>query len=95
MAVARASRFVRREKAGLRGRERLSHLDDALESQSAEGKESLRQEGSEEPRQEHLALIAAITLEGAMGESMTLEGGATDAEAFEEAYVEHFPLRPH
>jgi transposase len=33
-------------------------------------------------------LIAAITLEGAMGESMTVEG-ATDAEAFE-TYVEHF-----
>jgi hypothetical protein len=32
--------------------------------------------------------MAAITLEGAMGESMTIEG-ATDAEAFE-AYVEHF-----
>jgi transposase len=33
-------------------------------------------------------LMAAITLEGAMGKSMTIEG-ATDAEAFE-AYVEHF-----
>jgi DDE superfamily endonuclease len=33
-------------------------------------------------------LIAAITLEGAMGESMTVEG-ATDALAFE-VYVEHF-----
>ena len=33
-------------------------------------------------------LIAAITLQGAMGESMTVEG-ATDALAFE-AYVEHF-----
>src|SRR5215210_3988068 len=33
-------------------------------------------------------LMAAITLEGAMGESMTIEG-ATDAEAFE-GYVEHF-----
>jgi transposase len=33
-------------------------------------------------------LIAAITLEGAMGESMTVKG-ATDALAFE-AYVEHF-----
>jgi hypothetical protein len=32
--------------------------------------------------------MAAITLQGAMGESMTVEG-ATDAEAFE-AYVEHF-----
>ncbi len=33
-------------------------------------------------------MIAAITLEGAMGGSMAVEG-ATDAEAFE-AYVEHF-----
>ena len=32
--------------------------------------------------------IASITLEGAIGESMTIEG-ATDALAFE-AYVEHF-----
>src|ERR671913_954745 len=39
-------------------------------------------------RGKNQTLIAAITLQGAMGESMTLEG-ATDAEAFE-AYVEHF-----
>ncbi len=39
-------------------------------------------------RGKNTTLIAAITLEGAMGESMTLEG-ATDSEAFE-AYVEHF-----
>jgi transposase len=39
-------------------------------------------------RGKNTTLIASITLEGAMGESMTLEG-ATDAEAFE-AYVEHF-----
>jgi transposase len=39
-------------------------------------------------RGKNTTLIAAITLEGAMGESMTLEG-ATDAEAFE-TYVEHF-----
>ena len=39
-------------------------------------------------RGKNTALIAAITLEGAMGESMTVEG-ATDAEAFE-VYVEHF-----
>ena len=36
--------------------------------------------------------ITAITLEGAMGESMSVEG-ATDALAFE-AYVEHFFLAP-
>src|SRR5919107_3011502 len=39
-------------------------------------------------RGKNTTLIAAITLEGAMGESMAV-GGATDAEAFE-AYVEHF-----
>jgi len=39
-------------------------------------------------RGKNTTLIAAITLEGAMGESMTIEG-ATDALAFE-AYVEHF-----
>jgi transposase len=38
-------------------------------------------------RGKNTTLIAAITLEGAMGESMTIEG-ATDALAFE-AYVEH------
>jgi hypothetical protein len=39
-------------------------------------------------RGKNTTLIAAITLEGGMGASMTLEG-ATDALAFE-AYVEHF-----
>ena len=39
-------------------------------------------------RGKNTTLIAAITLEGAMGESMSVEG-ATDAAAFE-AYVEHF-----
>jgi transposase len=39
-------------------------------------------------RGKNTTLIAAITLEGAMGTSMSVEG-ATDAEAFE-AYVEHF-----
>jgi transposase len=39
-------------------------------------------------RGKNITLIAAITLEGAMGESMTIEG-ATDALAFE-VYVEHF-----
>src|SRR5829696_5724414 len=39
-------------------------------------------------RGKNTTLIAAITLQGGMGESMTVEG-ATDALAFE-AYVEHF-----
>lgn len=39
-------------------------------------------------RGKNTTLIASITLQGAMGESMSVEG-ATDSEAFE-AYVEHF-----
>jgi DDE superfamily endonuclease len=39
-------------------------------------------------RGKNTTLIAAITLEGAMSQPMTVEG-ATDSEAFE-AYVEHF-----
>jgi transposase len=39
-------------------------------------------------RGKNTTLIASITLQGGMGESMTLEG-ATDAAAFE-AYVQHF-----
>jgi transposase len=39
-------------------------------------------------RGKNTTLMAAITLEGAMGASMTVEG-ATDSEAFE-AYVQHF-----
>ena len=39
-------------------------------------------------RGKNTTLIAAITLEGGMGESMIVEG-ATDSEAFE-GYVEHF-----
>ncbi len=39
-------------------------------------------------RGKNTTLMAAITLEGGMGASMTVEG-ATDSEAFE-AYVEHF-----
>ena len=43
-------------------------------------------------RGKNTTLIAAITLEGAMGESVAIEG-ATDAKAFK-AYVEHFFLAP-
>lgn len=43
-------------------------------------------------RGKNTTLIAAVTLEGAMGEAVAIEG-ATDAEAFE-AYVGHF-LGPH
>ena len=85
MAVARFP--LRRQASGIRGRVRLQHLHDTFESSGSEGKEGLRQ-GSKEPQGKNTTLIAAITLEGAVGESMTVEG-ATDSEAFE-AYVEHF-----
>src|SRR5215217_12927 len=39
-------------------------------------------------RAKNTTLIASLTLQGGMGESMTIEG-ATDSQAFE-AYVEHF-----
>ena len=85
MAVARFP--LRCEEAGVRGRVRLQHLHDAPESEGAEGQEGLRQ-GSAQHRGKNQTLIAAITLEEGMGESMTVEG-ATDALAFE-TYVEHF-----
>jgi hypothetical protein len=40
-------------------------------------------------RGKNTTLIAGITLEGAMSQPMTVEG-ATDTQAFVEAYVEHF-----
>ncbi len=43
-------------------------------------------------RGKNTTLIAAITLEGGMGESVAIEG-ATDAEVFE-SYVEHYFLAP-
>jgi transposase len=58
-----------------------------LRARAPKGK---RAYGGKVPRNrgKNTTLIAAITLEGAMGESMSVEG-ATDALAFE-AYVEHF-----
>ena len=69
----------------VRGRIRLQHLYDALEGEAPRGKSAY----GKVPRNrgKNTTLIAAITLEGGMGESMTVEG-ATDALAFE-AYVEH------
>ena len=57
-----------------------------LRARAPKGKRGLRQ--GPRNRGKNTTLIASITLEGAMGESMTVEG-ATDAAAFE-AYVEHF-----
>ena len=78
---------LRCEKAGVRGRVGLEHLHEAPESESSEGKEGLRRKVPRN-RAKNVTLIAAITLEGAMGESMSVEG-ATDTLAFE-VYVEHF-----
>jgi transposase len=85
--VAVAGFSLRRKEAGVRGRERVSHLHDAPLRQGSQRGTGLRQ-GASQPRQERDALIASITLGGAIGASMSVEGG-TDAAAFE-AYVEHF-----
>jgi transposase len=84
VAVARASRFDAR---------RLVFVDESgfntsmtrLYARAPRGKRAY----GKVPRNrgKNTTLIAAITLEGAMGTSMTVEG-ATDSEAFE-AYVEH------
>ncbi len=75
---------LRRKKAGIRrGRVRISHLYDAPVRSGAQGTKSLRQGGAQ-PGQEHTTLIAAITLdEGAMGESVAIEGAPPSGEAFE------------
>jgi hypothetical protein len=59
--------------AGVRGRIGLEHLHEAPESQGSERKEGLR---GKVPRNrgENTTLIAALTLEGAMGEWMAVEG---------------------
>ena len=74
--MAMAGLPLRRKKAGVRGRVWLQHLHDAPESQGSEGKEAYGKVPGTSGK--NTTLIAAITLEGAMGESMTVEG-ATDA----------------
>ncbi len=67
---------LRRKKAGVRGRERLSHLHDAPESQGSERKEGLRQGAAARNRGKNTTLIAAaIGLQGAMGESVAMGRG--------------------
>ncbi len=83
-----AGESLRREAAGVRGRVRVQHLDGAPEGSGAQRRAGLR-EGPEKPGQENTTLIAAITLEGGMGEAMAIEG-ATDAEVFEAYDVEGF-----
>ena len=87
--MAVAGRSLRRQAASVRGGVRLQHLqhlDDAPEGESSQGKRAYGRVPRN--RGKNTTLIAAITLQGGMGESMTIEG-ATDAEAFE-AYVEQF-----
>ena len=60
-----------------------------LRARAPKGKRGMRAYGKvPRNRGKNTTLIAAITLEGAMGESMSVEG-ATDSETFE-AYIEHF-----
>ena len=82
MSVSRA----RKPSAGVLSTSGIRDLHGAPEGEGPRGKRAY----GKVPRNrgKNTTLIAAITLEGAMGESMTVEG-ATDALAFE-AYVEHF-----
>ena len=81
-----ASRFDARE-AGVRGRERVSHLHDAPLRQGSERRAGLRQ-GPSQPRQERDAdrLDHPRRSDGRLHDRSR---AATDAAAFE-AYVEHF-----
>jgi hypothetical protein len=84
--VAVAGFSLQRREAGVRRRERVSHLHDAPLRQGSQRGAGLRQ-GPSQPRQERDA-DRLDHPRGAMGASMTVEGGI-DAAAFE-AYVEHF-----
>jgi transposase len=86
--MALAGLPLRRPAVGVRGRERVSHLHDAPEGQSAQRTEGLRRKVPRN-RGKNQTLIASITLEGGMGRSSVVIEGATDAEVFE-AYVERF-----
>ena len=78
---------LRRKKAGVRGRERLSHPHGAPESSGSERKEGLRQ-GAAQPGQEHHPHRCDRPRRSHGGVGGPIEG-ATDALAFE-AYVERF-----
>jgi hypothetical protein len=68
---------LRREAAGVRRRERVPHLYDALlRARAPRGERAY----GEVPRNrgKNTTLIASVTLEGGMGEAMSIEG-ATDA----------------
>src|SRR5829696_1183809 len=72
--------YLRRAPPGFRGGVRGGALH--LHNRQSHSRPAPRNRGK------NTTLIASITLEGAMGATMSVEG-ATDAEAFE-AYVEHF-----
>ena len=73
---------LRRQEAGVRRRERVPHLDDAPKGEGSErGRGPMARSRATICSKNTTILIAAITLEGAMGESMSVEGG-TDALAF-------------
>ena len=80
--MAMAGFSLRREAAGVRGRERVSYLDGSAALPGSERTKSLRQ-GAQEPRQEH----HPHSLDGPLGDGR-VDGhqGATDSEV----YVEHF-----
>src|SRR5215208_2073835 len=79
-------RSPRREKARVRGRERVSRSDGSLEGEGAHKGE--RAYGKvPRNRGKNTTLLASMSLHG-MGATMVVEG-ATDAEAFE-VYAEHF-----
>jgi DDE superfamily endonuclease len=91
VAVARFP--LRRQTPGIRGRERLYNVSMTcfLRARAPRGKRAYY---GKVPRNrgKNTTLIAAITLEGGMGISMTVEG-ATDALAFG-VCVEHYFLAP-
>jgi transposase len=88
-ALAMAGEALRREEAGVRGREWFPYLHDAPEGESSQGEAGVWQ-GPEEPGQEpdFDRLDHPGGREGGMGEAVSIEG-ATDAELFE-TYVEEF-----
>jgi hypothetical protein len=81
---------LRCRAVGLRGRVRDPHRHESrLYSRAPKGERAYGR--GPRNRGKNTTLIAAITLEGAMGQeaAMVVEG-ATDAEVFEGYYVEHF-----
>jgi transposase len=85
--VAVAGFSLRRKTPCVRGRERHAHFDGSSALSGSERRASLRHKVPRN-RGKNTTLIASMSLCG-MGESMCVQGGATDAEVFE-VYIEHF-----